>query len=89
MAFKTKNLHLYQTLERGILLQKNGFYRQKTHNSDKYTGQMSDCKANLVTLISQASLFCRKICSFTQAANKAKKIFESLSFFVDAVKKIL
>jgi hypothetical protein len=62
MAFNTKNLHLYQTLEKGILLQKIGFYRQKTHNSDKSSAQMSDCNVRLLTLISQSSLFAEKRC---------------------------
>ncbi len=60
MAFNTKNLHLYQTLERAVLLQNKGFYRQKTHNSDKCSGQMSDCNVRLLPLISQSCLFCRK-----------------------------
>jgi hypothetical protein len=49
MAFRTKNLHLYQTLERAILLQKIGFYRQKTHNSDKCSGHISGCEFWLIT----------------------------------------
>jgi len=71
MALEKQNLHLYQTLEKAVLLQKNGFYRQKTHNSDKCTGQMSGCKVSLLPLISQASLFCLKTRFFSPAITMA------------------
>jgi len=61
MALGKQNLHLYQTLVRAVLLQKNGFYRQKTKKFDTNSTQMSACKAKRLMLISQPRLFCRKM----------------------------
>jgi len=55
-----QNLQLYQTLVRAILLQKIGFYRQKTKNFDPRKGQISAFKGSRLMWISQPRLFVQK-----------------------------
>jgi len=51
MAFRKQKPPLYEALESAILLQKEVFYWQKTHNPGTRSGQMSVCKLSALSLV--------------------------------------